>query len=169
VNSEILPLPSYLYLHCNWWSVPCYPFRSTFAWIRGGVVPMLPFEDTGIFIFSATSKRSISVSLFEFRFINVSTSTNDFISIQNCWKTLPHSFTLLQSVDNVFYDNYWFQPVVTPWLQFAKSPAVWAIVAAHTCCNWGTYTLLTNIPTYMKEVLKFDIQSVTMNYHCLFN
>lgn len=48
----------------------------------------------------------------------------------------------------------------TPWLKFVKSVPVWAIIVAHTFSNWGTYTLLTNIPTYMKEVLKFDIQSV---------
>jgi len=47
----------------------------------------------------------------------------------------------------------------TPWLKFLKSVPVWAIIVAHTFANWGTYTLLTNIPTYMKEVLKFDIKS----------
>lgn len=47
----------------------------------------------------------------------------------------------------------------TPWLSFAKSPAVWAICAGHTAGNWGSYTLLTNLPAYMKEVLKFDIKS----------
>lgn len=47
----------------------------------------------------------------------------------------------------------------TPWLKFVKSVPVWAIIVAHTFANWGTYTLLTNIPTYMKEVLKFDIKS----------
>jgi len=50
-------------------------------------------------------------------------------------------------------------PQTTPWLTFAKSLPVWAIVVAHVCANWGTYTLLTNIPTYMKEILKFDIKS----------
>lgn len=47
----------------------------------------------------------------------------------------------------------------TPWRAFATSMPVWAIVVAHTCSNWGTYTLLTNMPAYMKEVLKFDIKS----------
>lgn len=49
----------------------------------------------------------------------------------------------------------------TPWLEFAKSMPVWAIVVAHTASNWGTYTLLTNLPAYMKEVLKFDMRSVS--------
>ncbi|XP_014680950.1 PREDICTED: sialin-like [Priapulus caudatus] len=47
----------------------------------------------------------------------------------------------------------------TPWLTIWTSKRVWAIVVAHTCANWGTYTLLTNIPTFMKEVLKFNIKA----------
>lgn len=46
----------------------------------------------------------------------------------------------------------------TPWLAIFKSRPVWAIFVAHTCCNWGEYTFLTNIPTYLKEVLHFDIK-----------
>ncbi|CAL1548159.1 unnamed protein product [Lymnaea stagnalis] len=46
----------------------------------------------------------------------------------------------------------------TPWLAILKSMPVWAIFVAHTCCNWGEYTFLTNIPTYLKEVLHFDIK-----------
>ncbi|XP_076450040.1 putative transporter slc-17.2 isoform X2 [Babylonia areolata] len=45
-----------------------------------------------------------------------------------------------------------------PWRKILTSKAVWAIVLSHMCANWGTYTFLTNIPTYMKEVLKFDIK-----------
>ncbi|KAK3593079.1 hypothetical protein CHS0354_038105 [Potamilus streckersoni] len=45
-----------------------------------------------------------------------------------------------------------------PWLKIITSLPVWAIFVTHTCANWGTYTFMTNIPTYMKEVLKFDIK-----------
>lgn len=47
----------------------------------------------------------------------------------------------------------------TPWLQFAKSLPVWAIIVGHTCSNWVIYMLLTNMPAYMNEVLKFDIKA----------
>ncbi|KAK6181307.1 hypothetical protein SNE40_009189 [Patella caerulea] len=47
----------------------------------------------------------------------------------------------------------------TPWLSIFKSKAVWAIIIAHACANYGAYMLLTQIPTYMKEVLKFDIKA----------
>jgi MFS transporter, ACS family, solute carrier family 17 (sodium-dependent inorganic phosphate cotransporter), member 5 len=46
-----------------------------------------------------------------------------------------------------------------PWKSFATSLPLWGIIVTHMCSNWGTYTFLTNIPTYMAEVLKFDIKS----------
>ena len=38
---------------------------------------------------------------------------------------------------------------------------VWAIIVADTTASWLSYTLLTNIPNYMRDVLKFDIKSVS--------
>lgn len=46
----------------------------------------------------------------------------------------------------------------TPWLKIWRSPAVWAIVVANVCDNWGFYTFLTGLPSYLKEVLDFSIQ-----------
>ncbi|CAD5121055.1 DgyrCDS9595 [Dimorphilus gyrociliatus] len=46
-----------------------------------------------------------------------------------------------------------------PWLKIFKSKAVWAIIVAHTCSNWGTYLVLTGLPTYFKDVLHFDMKS----------
>ena len=60
------------------------------------------------------------------------------------------------------------QDVATPWRAMFSSPAVWAIVVAHLCYNWGNYTIMTCIPTYMKEVLKFDIKQVGP-YHLTVN
>jgi ACS family sodium-dependent inorganic phosphate cotransporter len=37
-----------------------------------------------------------------------------------------------------------------PWKAFAKSPAVWAMIYAHFCGNWGHYTLLSWLPTYFR-------------------
>ncbi|XP_070533110.1 sialin-like [Ptychodera flava] len=44
-----------------------------------------------------------------------------------------------------------------PWLSIASSIRVWAIVLSHVANNWGFYTLLTCLPTYMKQILKFDL------------
>ena len=43
-----------------------------------------------------------------------------------------------------------------------KSPPVWAIIIAHACNNWGSYMILTSLPKYMAEVLKFDIKTVSL-------
>lgn len=50
---------------------------------------------------------------------------------------------------------------VTPWMAIFKSKAFWAILIAHSAQNWGFWTLLTEIPSYMKDVLDFDIKNVT--------
>ncbi|CAL1540560.1 unnamed protein product [Lymnaea stagnalis] len=45
-----------------------------------------------------------------------------------------------------------------PWLQIIKSGPVWAIAVAHFVENWGFYTWLTELPTFMTHVLKFQIE-----------
>ncbi|KAL8172660.1 UNVERIFIED_CONTAM: hypothetical protein K2H54_005622 [Gekko kuhli] len=47
-----------------------------------------------------------------------------------------------------------------PWAAMLTSLPLWAIVVAHFSYNWTFYTLLTLLPTYMKEILKFDVQEV---------
>ncbi|XP_065191709.1 sialin-like [Sycon ciliatum] len=47
--------------------------------------------------------------------------------------------------------------VPVPWSALLRSSAQWAIVVAHFCNNWGFYTLLTCLPTYMSDVLHFKI------------
>ncbi|XP_045493507.1 sialin isoform X1 [Colias croceus] len=42
-----------------------------------------------------------------------------------------------------------------PWRAMLTSGPVWAIVAAHFSENWGFYTLLTFLPTFMQDVFKF--------------
>ena len=54
-----------------------------------------------------------------------------------------------------------------PWIPMLKSLPLWAIVVAHFSYNWTFYTLLTLLPTYMKEVLRFNIQEVRKNKHLL--
>ncbi|KAI0241731.1 Sialin [Lamellibrachia satsuma] len=46
-----------------------------------------------------------------------------------------------------------------PWLSFLKSGPLWAIIVANFTSDWGLYTLLTNIPTYIRDVLHLNIQS----------
>lgn len=43
-------------------------------------------------------------------------------------------------------------------------PFYQVIIVAHTGHTWGLYTLLTELPTYMKTVLNFDIKQVADKY-----
>lgn len=43
-----------------------------------------------------------------------------------------------------------------PWRAMLTSGPVWAIVMAHFSENWGFYTLLTFLPTFMQDVFKFQ-------------
>ena len=47
-----------------------------------------------------------------------------------------------------------------PWKQIVTSKACWSIFIGHFAHNWGNYLFLTQIPSFLKDVLKFDIKSV---------
>uniref|UniRef100_A0A3Q2ZR72 Sialin n=1 Tax=Kryptolebias marmoratus TaxID=37003 RepID=A0A3Q2ZR72_KRYMA len=46
-----------------------------------------------------------------------------------------------------------------PLLSMVLSVPLWAIIFTQMCSNWTFYTLLTSLPTYMNDVLHFDLQS----------
>jgi ACS family sodium-dependent inorganic phosphate cotransporter-like MFS transporter 5 len=46
-----------------------------------------------------------------------------------------------------------------PWRAIATSGPVWALLIGHVAQNYGFYTLLTELPTYMANVLHFDIKA----------
>lgn len=45
------------------------------------------------------------------------------------------------------------KPPKTPWKAIFLSTAVWAIIFAHFSENWGYYTLLTQLPTFLNGKL----------------
>ena len=45
-----------------------------------------------------------------------------------------------------------------PYKAIFTSVPFYAILIAHCCQNWGFYTLLTELPTYMNKILHFDIK-----------
>lgn len=47
-----------------------------------------------------------------------------------------------------------------PWRELLSCPAVWAIIVAHFCANWGTYVLLAWLPTYVNRGLGVDFASI---------
>ncbi|KAK9818150.1 hypothetical protein WJX72_007863 [[Myrmecia] bisecta] len=44
-----------------------------------------------------------------------------------------------------------------PWKLLLSKPAVWALIISHFCHNWGTFILLTWMPTYYNQVLGLDL------------
>ncbi|CAL9180304.1 unnamed protein product [Musa hybrid cultivar] len=55
-------------------------------------------------------------------------------------------------------DNVLKEPVKTiPWKLILSKPPVWALITSHFCHNWGTFILLTWMPTYYNQVLKFNL------------
>ncbi len=48
-----------------------------------------------------------------------------------------------------------------PWLAIAASLPVWAIHIMSFCQGWGFYTLLTEIPSYLNNVLQYSTSSVS--------
>ncbi|XP_035211568.1 putative inorganic phosphate cotransporter isoform X1 [Stegodyphus dumicola] len=45
-----------------------------------------------------------------------------------------------------------------PWKSILTSVPVWALVLTHFGQNWGFYTLLTEMPTYLSNILHFDLK-----------
>ncbi|XP_037945913.1 putative inorganic phosphate cotransporter isoform X3 [Teleopsis dalmanni] len=81
-------------------------------------------------------------------------SPNDFKSISNEEKKLIET-SLGQNVEND--DNK--KTVKTPWGKFFTSMPFLVLILVHSTHNWGFWTLLTEIPSYMKNVLGMDIKS----------
>lgn len=56
----------------------------------------------------------------------------------------------LEYIQGSIGDSSKMRNIKHPWKEIFKSPAVWAIVASHFSENWGFYTLLTNLPKFLK-------------------
>ncbi|XP_076451310.1 sialin-like [Babylonia areolata] len=67
----------------------------------------------------------------------------------NCATSKNESFNLLYGSQ---------MKIATPWREIFTSRPIWALLVAHVSYNYTNYTLLTSLPTFMKEVLKFDIK-----------
>lgn len=39
-----------------------------------------------------------------------------------------------------------------PWREILSKRPVWALILSHFCHNWGTFILLTWMPTYYNQV-----------------
>ncbi|XP_042868216.1 putative inorganic phosphate cotransporter [Penaeus japonicus] len=51
------------------------------------------------------------------------------------------------------------KPGPFPWRSMMTSLPVWSLIIVHVGHNWGSYTLMTQIPTYLKNIQHFDMKS----------
>ena len=96
-----------------------------------------------------------------FLYLNLRNYTHTFQEIQLSW---PPIVALCPSLIFKLCLFFSLQNYGTPWRHIWTSPAVWAIIVAHFCNNWGFYTFLTCLPSYFKEVLNFSISKVSLSY-----
>ena len=48
-----------------------------------------------------------------------------------------------------------------PWISILTSPCVWAIIITHGASVFGYFTVVNQLPTYMKHILHFNIKAVS--------
>lgn len=51
------------------------------------------------------------------------------------------------------------KPKKVPWVAIFTSMPVWAIIVTHGCSVFGYFTVVNQLPTYMKDVLHFNIKT----------
>uniref|UniRef100_A0A1B0D7V5 Uncharacterized protein n=1 Tax=Phlebotomus papatasi TaxID=29031 RepID=A0A1B0D7V5_PHLPP len=54
------------------------------------------------------------------------------------------------------------RPSYVPWKQLLTSAPVWAIILVHGASVFGFFTVVNQLPTYMKNVLHFNIKEPTI-------
>lgn len=52
------------------------------------------------------------------------------------------------------------RPSRVPWGSIFTSGPVWAIIITHGCSVFGYFTVVNQLPSYMKYILKFNIKEV---------
>ena len=55
------------------------------------------------------------------------------------------------------------QKMKTPWKRMLTSGPFWAIVAAHSTYTWVTSWMMSYLPKYLSDMLKFNVQEVIHN------
>lgn len=56
----------------------------------------------------------------------------------------------------------------TPWKSILLSRPQWASTLAHFSFNWSYYTLIINVPLYLKETFAYVITEVSTQFILLF-
>lgn len=54
------------------------------------------------------------------------------------------------------------RPSYVPWKSILTAQCVWAIIITHATSVFCYFTIVNQLPTYMKYILHFDIKSVSI-------
>lgn len=57
-----------------------------------------------------------------------------------------------------FLENVSSEKRAIPWRGILTSWPLWALVAAQIGHDWGFFTMVTDLPKYMSDVLKFNVK-----------
>lgn len=58
------------------------------------------------------------------------------------------------------------KPTYVPWKSILTAPCVWAIILTHGTSVFAYFTIVNQLPTYMKYILHYDIKSVSKHKNC---
>lgn len=62
----------------------------------------------------------------------------------------------------ILYHCLFFQDLPpTPWRHIITSVPLWGLIIAQIGHDWGLFTIITDLPKYMKSVMHFSIAQVT--------
>ena len=104
--------------------------------------------------------------------ILISLGKKPFVSSENSLSPTPISESNNEGYNFVDYDK---APIIekeaktrmnpkVPIKDIFTSIPVYAIIIGHCCQGWGFYTLLTEMPTYLSQILHFNIKEVSMHF-----
>jgi len=54
------------------------------------------------------------------------------------------------------------QDLATPWTAILTSWPVWALIIAEAGHDWGGFTIISDLPKYMSDVLHFSVTEVSV-------
>lgn len=76
----------------------------------------------------------------------------------NCAQISPEERSFIESMPGSAIGGN----LSVPWKEIFTSKAVIALIIVHSTQNWGYWTLLTEIPSYLKQVFGFNIKTVSV-------
>ncbi|PRD24828.1 UNVERIFIED_CONTAM: Picot [Trichonephila clavipes] len=114
---------------------------------------------------------AVSGALCDIEFIGGWPSTFYVFGVLGClwfllWITLvydsPYSHPRITEEELLFIqlsqDDFQSHKAPIPWKSILTSVPVWGLIVTHFGQNWGFYTLLTDMPTYLSNVLHFNVE-----------